>query len=393
VSSQVALPRTRAQLRELAEIALRVLPEMWEPDSGLFSHKTLSEGGGYVNLGPNVHYSAIALVGLLEQQLRPPDSVVGVGRSLDALHTASAQGAPVAVLGNLLWACALAEDGRARAVVRRLVDGLRPSQESGPGLGSAAFGLTAAARAFPDCRDQAHKGAERCVAELLRRFSPAGDVFRGMSLDLRPRRSTLERGILSFAAQVYPLHGLAAWYASTGSAPARELSRVAGRLAEAQGPRGQWWWLYSPWRRQVVEGYPVYSVHQDGMAFLGLAPLGEIGLDSHWRELDLGLRWIFGENELATSLVDHDGSFISRCIQRVGSDADGPYGLSQLAYRRVLLRSLRARADGRGVRAAPAELEILRECRSYHLGWILCAHALAERAGGEAPAVDRRNAV
>jgi hypothetical protein len=383
VSTQVAPPRTKAQLRELAEIALRLLPEMWDPDSGLFSHKTLREDGRYVNRGPNVHYSAIALAGLLEQQVRPADSVVRVGRCLDALHTATAQDSPLSVLGNLLWACALAEDGRARAVVRRLVDDLRPGVGSGPELGLAAFGLTAAARAFPDCRDQAHEGAERCAEELLRRFSPAGDVFHSMSLRLGPRRSTLQRGIPSFAAQVYPLHGLAAWYAWSGASPAPELSRVASRLAEAQGPLGQWWWLYSPWRRRVVEGYPVYSVHQDGMAFLALAPLGEIGLDAHWRELDLGLRWLFGENELATSLVDDDGGFISRCIQRVGSDADGPYGLSQSAYRRVLLRSLRPGADARGVRAAPAELEILRECRSYHLGWILYAQALAERAGDE----------
>jgi hypothetical protein len=383
VSSQVAPPTTRSQLRELAEIALKLLPEMWDPDSGLFSHKTLREGGRYVNRGPNVHYSAIALVGLLEQQVRPADSVVRLGRCLDALHTATAQDSQLSVLGNLLWACALAEDRRARAVVRRLVDDLLPGLRSGPELGLAAFGLTAAARAFPDCRDEAHVGAKRCVEELLRRFSPSGDVFHSMSLRLRPRRSTLQRGIPSFAAQVYPLHGLAAWYAWSGAAPAPELARVASRLAEAQGPLGQWWWLYSPWRRRVVEGYPVYSVHQDGMAFLALAPLGEIGLDAHWRELDVGLRWLFGENELVTSLVDDDRGFISRCIQRVGSDADGPYGLSQSAYHRVLLRSLRPGADGRGVRAAPAELEILRECRSYHLGWILCAQALAERSGEE----------
>jgi hypothetical protein len=383
VPAQVAQPRTRSQLRELAEIALRLLPEMWEPDSGLFSHKTLREDGRYVNRGPNAHYSAIALVGLLEQRVRPADSVVRVGRCLDALHTATAQDPQPSVLGNLLWACALAEDGRARGVVRRLVDGLRPVSASGPDLGLAAFGLTAAARAFPDCRDQAHGAAGRCVEELLRRFSPRGDVFHSMSLRLPPRRSTLQRGIPSFATQVYPLHGLAAWYAWTGSAPAPELSRVAARLVEAQGPRGQWWWLYSPWRRRMVEGYPVYSVHQDGMAFLALAPLAEIGLDAHWGALDLGLRWLFGDNELATSLVDDDGGFISRCIQRVGSDADGPYGLSQSAYHRVLLRSLRAGAGGRGLGAAPAELEILRECRSYHLGWILCAQALAVRAGEE----------
>jgi hypothetical protein len=354
---------------------------MWDPDTGLFSHKTHREGGRYLNRGLNVRYSVVALIGLLEQSRRSADSVVPVGRCVDAVHTATAQGAELGVLGNLLWLSALAEDERTVRLVRRVVEGLRPTSEPSGDLGLAAVGLTAAARVFPDCRDAAHAGAQRCAEELLSRFAAGGDVFRGMSLRLRPRRSTLQHGIPSFAAQVYPLLGLAAWFRSTGATPAVELSRVADRLVEAQGPHGQWWWMYSPWKRRVVEGYPVYSVHQDGMAFLGLAPLGDIGLDPHWDALGLGLRWLMGQNEIGTSLVDGDGGFVSRCVQRRGSDADGPYGLSRSAYRRVLIRSLRPPPDHRGIRAEPTGLEILRECRSYHLGWLLYAHALAERGG------------
>jgi hypothetical protein len=371
---------TRSRLRELADVALELLPRMCDPDTALFSHKTLRAEGDYVNQRPNLAYSAISVVGLLEQRRRAPDEVLPVGRCLDALHAYAERRFDPVVDGNLLWACALTHDRRAADVVTRLVQRLKPPLASSPALGQALFGLVAAARAFPEYRDRAHAGAERSAKELVRRFVPGAEVFRQ---PLPLRRRTLQHRITSFASQVYPLHGLAAWYEWTGATPADAVGRVARGLVEAQGPMGQWWWLYSPLRRTVVEGYPVYSVHQDGMAFIGLVPLHGIGLEAHWDALGLGLRWLDGKNELSESLVDPDGRFISRCIQRVGSDADGPYGLSQSAYHRVLLRALGARVDSRGVRAAPADLEILRECRSYHLGWLLCAHALAERAGGE----------
>jgi hypothetical protein len=383
MSTQIPTTDTRSRLQELADIALELLPRMLDPETALFSHKTLRDGARYVNKRPNLAYSAMSVVGLLEQPRRPADEVVPLGRCIDALHTGADLRPHVVVDGNLLWACALADDRRAVGVVTRLVDRMKPSVVPSSELGVALFGLVAAARAFPECRDRAGLGAERAANELLERFMAGPEVFPQQPPRLRLRHGTLQRGITSFASQVYPLHGLAAWYEWTGTTPAAALGRVASGLVEAQGAQGQWWWLYSPHRRAVVEGYPVYSVHQDGMAFLGLVPLQEIGLDAHWDALGLGLRWLDGHNELSESLVAEDNGFICRCIQRAGSDADGPYGLSRWAYNRVLVRSLRPPLDGRGVRATPAELEILRECRSYHLGWVLCAHALAERAGGK----------
>ena len=384
MSTQIPTTDTRSRLQELADIALELLPRMLDAETALFSHKTLRDGAGYVNKKPNVAYSAMSVVGLLEQQRRPADEVVPLGRCIDALHTAAEQRFHPVIDGNLLWVCALADDPRAAGVVTRLLDRIEPADVPSSELGVALFGLIAAARAFPECRDRAGLGAERLANDLLERFMPGPEVFSQQPQRLRLRKGTLERAITSFASQVYPLHGLAAWYEWTGTTPAAALDRVARGLVDAQGAQGQWWWLYSPRQRVVVEGYPVYSVHQDGMSFLGLVPLQDIGLDAHWDALGLGLRWLDGQNELSESLVAEDRGFICRCIQRVGSDADGPYGLSRSAYNRVLLRSLRPPLDGRGVSATPEELEVLPECRSYHLGWVLCAHALVERAGGEA---------
>jgi hypothetical protein len=180
----------------------------------------------------------------------------------------------------------------------------------------------------------------------------------------------------SFASQVYPIHGLAEYARVTETSPPQEILSAADRLVELQGPLGQWWWIYCPRTGRVVEGYPVYAVHQHAMAFMALAPLVNLGLRHYQEELGRGLQWLFGSNELGTPLVDFDAAFVSRCIQRRGGDAEGSLGMSHAQWWRAVLSSWRLRPRGR-TEPDQDELEILDEYRPYELGWLLYARSLA----------------
>jgi hypothetical protein len=374
-----AAERTRSRLNDLADLALQVLPEMYDETSGLFSHKTLIEDGRYVNRHPNILYSSVSLLGILRQKRVSPDSVVPVGRALDALHSAAALRWDPNVLGNLLAACAEAEDPRAEVLVAQLAERAERGSIGRSGLGNALHGLAYAAERFPQLRDRARPAADLCARELLDWFIPSVGLFRMNFPGPSRPMSTLQAFLTSFAGQVYPLHGLTAYYRFTGAPVPDHVRRVADRLVELQGPLGQWWWIYSTRKPELVQGYPVYSVHQDGMAFIALSPFGELGLPAYDEPLALGLDWLYGANELGVSLVEHDPPFIPRCIMRKGSDADGFYGISRAGFAGVLAGSLRP-ATQRATAADASRLEVLRECRSYHLGWVLCAHALTERA-------------
>jgi len=381
-TSAAGSPASGGDLEDVARVARLALPAMYDKSVGLFSHKTLVKDGAYVNQGPNVHYSAIALVGLLHDSGGSLDGLIPLGPLLDRIHAAAPEAHPTA-LGNLLWACSLTADGRAEGVLDLIDHKLRPQQLDSASLGSALNGLSTAAAAFPALADRIRRPAEACRAELLSRFLDGPDVFRGMPLRPTGFRSALAREVASFAAQVYPLHGLAAHQAWMQGTPAPALSRVAERLVEAQGSSGQWWWLYSTRRRAVLEAYPVYSVHQDGMAFMGLVPLEGLGIGSYRQALDLGVRWLYGANELSMSLVDSDPPIIHRNIQRKGSDADATFGISRSNYWRVVLKSLTSPRGGAAEPLDAGSLEVLHECRSYHLGWALTAYHLVGGAGGK----------
>lgn len=374
------LERMAPRFADLAELSLDALPGMFDPERGLFSHKTTVRDGRYVNREPNVLYSAVSLVGILRQRRRPADGVLPLGRALDGLHAATAERSVPGEIANFVWAATMVEDDRGAEMTRRLA-AVDPATCSSGELGQVLYGLVCGARAHEPERDRAMAAAKGGVAELLERFRPRAEVFPGSPRARRlPRRELIEAGLTSFAAQVYPLHGLAAYYLHTGETPAPALARVADRIVDAQGPLGQWWWIYSSRARVVLEGYPVYSVHQDGMAFLGLVELERLGLGSFLEPLALGLDWVFAANELESTLVRREPPLVHRCIQRAGSDADGAYGVSKRNLLRIFRRSLAPRVSGDVTDAPRGELEVLEECRSYHLGWLLYADSLVQDA-------------
>lgn len=157
-----------------------------------------------------------------------------------------------------------------------------------------------------------------------------------------------------------------------------EATRIAAALAEklcdAQGERGQWWWLYDARDGDVVDGYPVYSVHQDGMAPMGLL-MASAALDRDFNEpIERSLRWLFGHNEVERSMVLPEQGLILRDVYRSGVGR----------VRRMITCTLwcagwrpRKRCDD-----DPKRFRVNPQCRPYHLGWILYAAGLITDAGG-----------
>lgn len=364
----------RERFEGLVELSLESLPRMFDAETGLFCQKTVADGDRHTNRGSNIFYSAMSTVGILRQTARAPEEVFPLGRALDTLHGIAAAGTAPQILANVVWALALAEDRRGADLTRQLAerDDLRNCESAA--LGHVIQGLAIAAEAYPEQSGPAVEACRRWAKELLGRFSPRADLFGPFRRPTGVRSAMINR-LTSFAAQVYPLHGLSSFYRLTGEAPSPVLRKAADRIVAAQGSLGQWWWLYSTQNRAVLEGYPVYSVHQDGMAFMALLPVEALGEGSYREPLGLGLDWLSGRNELSTDLVRRDPPIIFRNIQRVGSDADAMFGISRANLARVVARSLRPGSDH--VDAEPGELEVLHECRSYHLGWLLHASALA----------------
>jgi hypothetical protein len=172
----------------------------------------------------------------------------------------------------------------------------------------------------------------------------------------------------SFADQVYPIQALARLHGSAADPEALAVANaVAKVICDAQGPAGQWWWHYDSRTGAVVEGYPVYTVHQHAMAPMALLDLAGAGGDAHLAEICRGLRWLAAPPEAtAAQLVLEDPPITWRKIAR--------------ADHRKLVRGVRAASTRLHPRSRVAVLDRMYppgavdyECRPYELGWLLLA--------------------
>jgi hypothetical protein len=356
----------------LAALARSRLPSMVDPETGLYVHKAVWSGDNLQLVRTNDLYSAITAVGLASDDPAGPWSPSLQSTADTLVSRAWTKSLDTAAVATTVWLLVLLRDQRAGDLLDLLASGLTPRRSSSMQLGLV---LTAAAAVLEAASATAARSnlATATHDELLRRFEDRAQLFRGTAGAQRPRQA-VRKNLTSFASQVYPMHGLAEFARVTGRTVPRQASRAAATLVDAQGPLGQWWWIYSTRNGSVLDGYPVYSVHQHGMAFMALAPLEGLGGPSYRRELARGVEWLFGDNELRRSLVDDERRSIARCLQRRGADADGPSGMSPAQWRRVVWASWGLRPPVGTHDGGPFEL--LEEARPYELGWLLYARSL-----------------
>jgi hypothetical protein len=171
----------------------------------------------------------------------------------------------------------------------------------------------------------------------------------------------LRRRVCNFADQIYSVYALARFAETFGAPEALEAARrCAATLCRLQGVLGQWWWHYDAPTGRVIGRYPVYAVHQHGMAPLALFALSEVSGQDFSGAALRGLPWIRGGNELGRDLIENSERLIWR-------DLRPPRLWRQRAEEALSLLGLPP--------AASPKVIVNRECRPYELGWLLYAFA------------------
>lgn len=176
--------------------------------------------------------------------------------------------------------------------------------------------------------------------------------------------------VACFADQVYPVQALARLHHSGDDPAALAAARAtADRICDLQGPAGQWWWHYDARTGDVIEGYPVYSVHQHAMGPMALLDLAEAGGGDYAEPIRKGLRWLLGPAELGGTgepmLLDDEGLTVRKVYR--GDPRKIVRGVHTVTTR--ARSGLRLPVINRVYR--PTSLD--RECRPYEFGWLYFA--------------------
>jgi hypothetical protein len=309
--------------------------------------------------GTSLRYGAITALGLL--RLPEPDQrTVLAGMTAEDLVGQLAKGIDeISGLGDaalVCWAAAECGHGDTDHALQHLAQ--LDQVERPVDVVSAAWVVSALAAARPVADVERHLSAAR--QRLLAARGAA--VYPHTTGAGAP---WYRAHVGSFADQVYPIQALARLHRSADDPEALAVAgSVAQAIVSAQGAGGQWWWHYDSRSGAVVEGYPVYSVHQHAMGPMALLDLADAGGDGHLDAIRRGLRWLAGPPEGAAALILDEPPITWRKVAR--------------ADHRKVVRGLRAASTRIVPGARVAALDrvyppgvVDHECRPYELGWLL----------------------
>ena len=205
--------------------------------------------------------------------------------------------------------------------------------------------------------DGLEKAALRVSSSLLIHYGQRG-IFGhgGVNFLMRAIRGRIG----SFADQIYPIYALSQFYKAYGLSIAKRVAaECAETICQSQGTLGQWWWQYDMSTGKVIGRYPVFSVHQNGMAPMALLSVQEITEGDYIKSIQKGLRWLKSENEIGCDFICTNEHLIWRKLHRSLVNTYLEEMLTLIGYKQNSIR--------------PTDLNVLYECRPYHLGWLLYA--------------------
>jgi hypothetical protein len=372
----------QATVQRLVRLATRGLVPMFHERKQVFCYSLKKTERGMVPEGISPRYTMMTLMGLHRLAEAGGVSPIDIKSVLQALLTNLDWIKDIGDLGVLLWMCALVAPDRLTELEGRIELETAlvryRSAKRGVTMELAWFltGLSNWALARPEKLLRLRDLAFRTLALLKKNRGEQGffgHLARGGSV------SGFTRGrIGSFADQVYPIYAMTRFSQAYQEESALHMALQCARgLCEAQGPQGQWWWHYDSLNGRVLEGYPVFSVHQHAMGPMTLFALGETAQCDFTPWIYRGLKWINSENELGFNMEDESAQVIWRCQYRPASqlktylNAAFSIGHSDKPYE------------------AKKDLKVLFECRPYELGWLL--YAFATRTGQPVPVVEKHS--
>jgi len=348
----------------LNSLALRSLVSLFDEKEMLFSRRVTLTENGFVRDRTSRKRTIIALLGL--QRLAdtggaPPIDVTSIRNIIlgDTTWVRSVED-----LGLLTWFTAECVPERLGKLLNEL-DFSKALNTYSDGRQARTRGLAwflaGIAHAQLTCPGTLQDLTDVAVDtyHLLRDNQSEGGIF-GHAMFPRLLQQTFCNRFGTFADQIYAIYALTTFgRAFQIEEPLESALGCANAVRALQGQMGQWWFLYDKHACRVVNRYPVFSLHQDGIAPVGLLALGEATGQSFHASIYKGLSWIAGANELRNDLRNLDQGLIWDSIGPRRPIAN--YWEGALSFMNI----------SRGPQAK--SLRIRYEARPDHFGWLLYA--------------------
>jgi hypothetical protein len=301
----------------LLPLCVNSLRRAIDPSTGLYGRQIRNRRWDRVDRREQLTGTAICLIGVKQAKLDPADLGLVPEQTFDALIELACSENYLGCYGLLIWANALW--GR-----YALTDFLKRLDHSLDDVINVLFMLETTEAAWLLCglahewqrsnQKQVLNALNATRQALIERYNETTNLFY-FAHRRAPFHYRSRRWVGNFANQIYAIHALSLARIATGDEHGLNIAESCAKyLVELQGKLGQWWWLYDIRDGRIAQAYPVYSVHQYGMAPMALTALANGGGTVLKEAVQRSQAWLT-LNELGVNLVDTQTSTVWRDIE------------------------------------------------------------------------------
>ncbi len=351
-------------LTDLLELSVRGLEDMYLPAKYEFAMKKKKVDGKVILEGENLRYTLINLLGLHKAENHDLNSSLNL-KEIVKFHLGKVDKYDgVGEVGLLLWATSLISPEEITTMLSKVNFNSIFENFNDAKLGQTMelswllTGLLLASTFDQNFKKTIGNLPTEVYNTIRKNYGGVG-IFRH---EAKKSLNGKVRGkIGSFADQVYSIYAFSLFSQQMQNEEALIIAKeCAQTMCNHQGEDGQWMWHYNAENGQVVSKFPVYSVHQDAMAPFTLFAIQKASGINFEKYIYKGLDWMEKKNELNVNMIDRENNAVWRRI--------APPNTQRKTKALLSLTGLKLKDDYNN-------LEVLYECWSYHLGWILYAFA------------------
>ena len=194
--------------------------------------------------------------------------------------------------------------------------------------------------------------------KILRNNYGGRGVFKHQSGKSLSRK--FRSNIGNFRDQVYPIYAFVLYSQQMKNEEALIIAEeTALKICEHQGENGEWMWLYNAKTGKVLSKYPIYTVHQDAMAPMALYAVQQATGINFEKYIFDGLDWL--------KKTSFNSEILSRKHNAIWQEV-GPNKIVRKIKSTLFYLGLNFHYEYKN-------LKVVKECRSYHFGWLLFALA------------------
>lgn len=351
----------------LEELCCSNLKQAFNPNTLIFDRQIYQKQWGKTLGTESLTSTCICLVSIERVEIKPSEIGFNPAQTFNALLQLAQSKPYLGGIGLIIWANAVWEMKSLAELQQQLdipFENLTAALTSLTTMETAwlVSGLLHEYQRHPAAKTKEY--LDIALNTLLTRYQPASHLMVHAAAQA-PWSHRLRRWVANFADQIYSVQALAFAAITSGNEVAQSTAtNLANQLAKLQGELGQWWWHYNPHNGEILQSYPVYSVHQYGMAPMALAALQAAQGSNFEPMVQRGRDWL-EHNELNLKMIDRQANTIWRDIE-----------YHQNLLEKVVRRTNSLLGKGDQLTARPLNLKLNYETRPYEWGWCLYAGAI-----------------